>query len=77
MNQRRADDDDWFDTLQEVEYEPCFWYETHRERCIRRCGSIMQEVEEIDLSGQSEDEKFRQKLELQEELDEVKVVERP
>ena len=77
MNQGRANNDDWFDTLQEVEYEPCFWYEIRRERLGWQRASIMRQVAEIDNSGEGEDEKFRQKLELQEELDQVKRAERP
>jgi hypothetical protein len=79
---KRPDDedywfDDWFTELKEAEYVPCFWYEIRRVRMNRHHASIMEQVAEIDNSGESEAEKFRQKLELQEELDEMKRDERP
>lgn len=69
--------DYWFDKLKEAEYEPCFWYEIRRERLCCHRAEIMRQVAELDQSGEGEDEKFRLKLELQEELDQVKRAERP
>jgi hypothetical protein len=66
----------WFADLDEAEYEPCFWHEIRRERLPRSRLRIMQHVVEIDNSSEDENEKFRQKLELQQELDELKRGER-
>jgi hypothetical protein len=78
VHRRPADEDYRFDKLKkEEEYEPCFRYEIFRERINQFRAIIIKEASEIDISGESEAEKFRQKLELQEQLDELKRADRP
>lgn len=66
-----------FEGLTEAEYEPCFQYEIRRERIPKRRASLMEQAAKVDACDDTDGEKFRQKLELQRELDEVKRAERP
>lgn len=66
-----------FHTLPEGQLEACLDYECHRERARRQFSTILKEAAEIDKLDESEDEKFRQKLELQSELDALKESLRP
>lgn len=66
-----------FDTLPETELEHCLHWECRRERAICHQQTILDEAETLAKAPLSEDEKFRQGLELQSELDAARRASRP
>ena len=58
-----------FDKLDTAELGACLRYEHEREYVRKHRAAILQEAAEIDQLDESEREKFRQKLELQNQLD--------
>ena len=48
VHKRGANDDDWFDKLEEAEYESCYQHEMHRERLDWRLARIVVELAELE-----------------------------